>query len=133
VCSSRSTSTSKACGAQIEHIVGPGDEVASGGLAREGEGVASQILLDFGADPETIRNAVIAALSRAPTFDPTFVPEPTEWAATAYAMRLPGGARRRGRSERRGRTWQAEALVVGWAMFGVAAALGVLLGWLIWG
>src|SRR6202035_3154585 len=29
------------------------------GLIREGEGVAARILLDFDADPETIRNAVI--------------------------------------------------------------------------
>ena len=33
------------------------------GLASENEGVAARILVDFGADPETIRNAVIGMLS----------------------------------------------------------------------
>jgi hypothetical protein len=37
------------------------------------------------------------------------------------------------RHARGGSARQAEALLVGWAMFGVAAGLGVLLGWLIWG
>jgi ATP-dependent Clp protease ATP-binding subunit ClpA len=99
------------------------------GLAREGEGVATQILLGYGADPETIRNAVIRALSVAPSVDPAFSSDPMPWTASAMAVRRPGGHRR---SRERRRTWQAEALVVGWAMFGVAAALGVLLGWLIW-
>jgi ATP-dependent Clp protease ATP-binding subunit ClpC len=53
--------------------------------------------------------------------------------AEARAYPVPGAAHRRMRRGRRMRTWQAEAVVVGWAMFGLAAALGVLLGWLIWG
>jgi hypothetical protein len=53
--------------------------------------------------------------------------------AEARPYPVPGGVRRRVHRKPRRRAWQAEALVVGWALFGVASALGVLLGWLIWG
>jgi ATP-dependent Clp protease ATP-binding subunit ClpC len=43
-----------------------GTEQLLPGLVRENKGVASQILLDFDADPEKIRNAVIGMLSGAP-------------------------------------------------------------------
>ena len=136
--------------AQVARIVGEGDEISGGqipftprakkvlelsmrealslghnyigtehillGVARENDGVAERILLDLGADDEKIRDAVIAALG-----GPSVVP---------VARAVP---RRRGRHGPSGRVWQAEALLVGWAMFGVAAGLGVLLGWLIWG
>jgi len=43
------------------------------GLARENEGVAARILLDFDADAERIRSEVIRTLSGSPP--PEFVPE----------------------------------------------------------
>jgi len=86
--------------AQVERIVGQGDEVTTGqipftprakkvleltsreatslgheyvgtehvllGLVREGNGVAARMLVDFGADAETIRNEVIGMLSGKP-------------------------------------------------------------------
>ena len=64
-------------------------------------------------------------------FEATPIRQSAESAVTAY--RVPAAARRRTHRERCRRMWHAEALVVGWAMFGVASALGVLLGWLIWG
>ncbi len=136
--------------AQVARIVGEGDEVAGGqipftprakkvlelsmrealslghnfigtehillGVARENEGVAARILLDLGADDEKIRGAVLAAVG-----------------GTSVGAVVPTVPRRRMRHARSGLAWQAEALLVGWAMFGVAAGLGVLLGWLIWG
>jgi ATP-dependent Clp protease ATP-binding subunit ClpC len=86
------------------------------GVARENEGVAARILFDLGADDEKIRGAVLAALGGS--------------SVGAVVRAVPRRLRRHGRSAR---VWQAEALLVGWAMFGVAAGLGVLLGWLIWG
>jgi hypothetical protein len=35
--------------------------------------------------------------------------------------------------EPRRRMWPADALLAGWILFGVASALGLLVGWLIWG
>jgi ATP-dependent Clp protease ATP-binding subunit ClpC len=136
--------------AQVARIVGEGDESAGGqipftprakkvlelsmrealslghnfigtehillGVARENGGVAARILLDLGADDQKIRDAVLATLGG---------PQVGTVARAA--------PRRRMRHARSGRVWQAEALVVGWAMFGIAAGLGVLLGWLIWG
>jgi len=169
------------------------------GLVRVDEGVGARILLDFGADAETIRNDVIHMLSgpgrvqleaegpplpfaqETPPLAPevgqeidrvrrekeealerqeferaaalrdrerrlvqaarglqrAWKDEPGGESSTAVAevraYPVPGTARRRMRRGRHRRTWQAEALLVGWTMFGVAAAVGVLLGWLIWG
>lgn len=89
------------------------------GLARETEGVGARILLDHGADAEAIRDAVLAALGTGPT--------PAPWPITPTSGFVPQFA-----SSRR-KSWQIQALVAGWAMFGVAAGLGLLLGWLIWG
>jgi ATP-dependent Clp protease ATP-binding subunit ClpC len=102
------------------------------GLARENEGVATRLLLDFGIDAERLRNEVIELLS-GPTAVPSLLPEPE------------GGSERRRRIRRRpypvrrgvvayghaGRSpWEALAPRL-WAGFGLA--VGILLGWLIWG
>jgi len=84
------------------------------GIARENDGVAARILLDFGLDAEKIRNEVIHLLGGA-----TALP-----AARGLHERMPGRARR---------VLPVEALLAGWLMFGVAAGLGLLVGWLIWG
>ena len=140
---------------QVARIVGEGDEVTTGqipftprakkvlelssqealsigdahlgtehillGLARENEGVAARILLDFDADRDTIWNTVIRFLADE---GHAAVPPKVEHARVA---------RRPGTLPCRPRAWQAEALVVGWSLFGVALALGLLVGWLIWG
>jgi ATP-dependent Clp protease ATP-binding subunit ClpC len=79
------------------------------GLARENEGVASQILLDFGADAETVRNQVVGMLS-------------------GPGRRVVPGARRQLRPR-----VPYRALLIGWVLFGVALGLGILVGWAIWG
>jgi ATP-dependent Clp protease ATP-binding subunit ClpA len=96
------------------------------GLARENEGVATQIMLDLGVDAERIRNAVLASLSSGA--EPASVPKPPPARLPVSEAVRP--STRRG--ERR-RAWQAQAVVAGGAMFGIAGALGVLLGWLVWG
>jgi ATP-dependent Clp protease ATP-binding subunit ClpC len=80
------------------------------GLVREGQGVAARILLDLGADAERTRNAVIGKLSVGPPIRPP-----------------------RGRRLLRTRSLATVPLIVGWALFGVAFGLGLLVGWLVWG
>jgi ATP-dependent Clp protease ATP-binding subunit ClpC len=82
------------------------------GLMREGDGVAVRILLDFNVDAEKVRNEVIRMLG-----GPSAVGPPV-------AIH---------RLQRRPRVWAVEPLLAGFAMFGVAAGVGLLVGWLIWG
>jgi ATP-dependent Clp protease ATP-binding subunit ClpC len=108
------------------------------GIVRENEGVAARILVDLGADAEKVRNEVIRMLSGpgrtylemtegSATLGPGPPRELTEWprAADPLSMLTP---RREG-----GRRWDAASLAVGWTLFGLAAALGLFVGWLIWG
>jgi ATP-dependent Clp protease ATP-binding subunit ClpC len=89
------------------------------GVAREGEGVALQILLDRGIDPERIRHEVVRTLGGPPPKG--VAPWPIPW--------VRGG---RGRRSRRPAPPYA-LVVVGWLLFAVALGVGILLGWLIWG
>jgi hypothetical protein len=95
------------------------------GLAREGRGVATRILLDLETDAEKIRNEVIRVLggSGAPF-------EPIAPLAPDLRRRLPRPPGRAGGSARDGRTLQ---FLAGGATFGVALGLGILIGRLIWG
>jgi ATP-dependent Clp protease ATP-binding subunit ClpC len=85
------------------------------GLAREGEGVAARILLDLGVDAERIRAEVLQLLGgmAAPVASRPS-PLPLGWAHRQPPRLL-------------------AAVVLGWALFGIAAGLGLLVGWLIWG
>jgi ATP-dependent Clp protease ATP-binding subunit ClpC len=87
------------------------------GIARESDGVAARILLDKGAGADAIRDAVVRKVGSVPLGD----------AAPRPSARLRRGGRR-SRLER-----PATLIVLGWALFGVAAGLGLLVGWLIWG
>jgi ATP-dependent Clp protease ATP-binding subunit ClpC len=85
------------------------------GIARENEGVAAQILLDFDVDAEKVRAGVIGMLGG-------MVP--------SEAVQLEPSAR--------SRVWVDEprrlgGLLPGWLLFGVSLGLGVLIGWAIWG
>ena len=137
---------------QVARIVGEGDEVTTGqipftprakrvlelslreglslghnyigtehlllGLARENEGVAIQILLDFGADAEKIRNEVIGLLSsERPAATPGTTPMPGPASTYPVGRVVP----------------PLSPLFLGWLLFGVALAIGVFVGWLIWG
>jgi ATP-dependent Clp protease ATP-binding subunit ClpC len=88
------------------------------GLVRENEGVAARILLDFHADAETIRDAVIRMLGGKGTRREvrTVRREPFFPAARRDVVPLLTG-------------W----LLIGWLLFAVALGVGVLVGWAIWG
>jgi ATP-dependent Clp protease ATP-binding subunit ClpC len=89
------------------------------GLVRADEGVAMQILLDRGVTAERIRDEVVRTLGGAPGAGGP--PPPVPW------PRFPGR-----RQQRHGPAPHL-LLVAGWALFGVALGIGILLGWLIWG
>jgi ATP-dependent Clp protease ATP-binding subunit ClpC len=87
------------------------------GIVRENEGVASQILLDFDADAEKVREAVASAIGPVPvrpSGQPHPVPPPPRRTTTAVRPLL----------------WSPPLMfALGAAVF----AAGVLAGWLIWG
>jgi ATP-dependent Clp protease ATP-binding subunit ClpC len=89
------------------------------GLARENSGVATQILLDFGADAETLRNTVLELLSGQ---------RPLEWTpgrSASASTSFEGKARQ-----------QFGPVLIQWsgvAAGAIALSVGLLIGWLIWG
>jgi ATP-dependent Clp protease ATP-binding subunit ClpC len=84
------------------------------GLVRENGGLATTILLDLGAGPDTIRDVVIGALGG--SLEPTLRVAPV------------GEHWRHGFLH--GERW---LLIVGWLLFAVALGVGILIGWAIWG
>jgi ATP-dependent Clp protease ATP-binding subunit ClpC len=92
------------------------------GLARENDGEGARILLDFGAGREKIRDAVARMLRGGPRAGSA--PFPHALVEEEFGPRPPA---------RLGRDVSFVPLLVGWALFGVAAGLGLLVGWLIWG
>ena len=103
------------------------------GLARENDGVGCRILLDFGADADTIRGAVVRTLGI--TAPEGMVPRPGHRRPSSRRrMVARAGPAPLQRVTAGDRLYRPEHLVaVGWALFGIAAGLGVLVGWLIWG
>jgi ATP-dependent Clp protease ATP-binding subunit ClpC len=93
------------------------------GLVRENDGVAARLLLDAGADAETIRNAIIRLISgqtggATSTVSPSPSPSPPRFVHGPQGRRvMPPVA----------------LLVSGWLLFALALGIGVLLGWAIWG
>jgi ATP-dependent Clp protease ATP-binding subunit ClpC len=77
------------------------------GIARENNGVAARILLDYGADADKLRDEVIRELGVIP----------------------PRGMRPR----RRGAAAPHLLVAAGWLLFGGALGIGILIGWAIWG
>jgi ClpA/ClpB-like protein len=122
----------------VEHnYIGP--EHILLGLAREDEGVAARILLDFGADANTIRSAVGKALGvDSSTRPPGPVRVPRGWSEFDLPLGGPSSSRvTLGVSRSPGvnghSPWQARPLLLGWLLFGAALGIGILIGWLIWG
>jgi ATP-dependent Clp protease ATP-binding subunit ClpC len=81
-------------------------------LVREGQGVAMQVLLEFGVTAEVAREAV--------------------------ARELPQGVRRAGRNvdvvcTPKRRLGVSPGLVAGWLLFAGALGIGIAIGWAIWG
>ena len=89
------------------------------GIARENQGVASRILLDFDADAEKIRSAVVEALGGRAAYV-AGGDEPLRERVVAASWPEPTA---------RG----SFPIFVGWLLFGVSLGIGVLVGWAIWG
>jgi ATP-dependent Clp protease ATP-binding subunit ClpC len=94
------------------------------GIARENQGVAARILLDFSADASLIRSEILAMLSGpgrkagqtdvGPELQDDVVFRDREHALPTVTGFIP-------------------PLVLGWLLFGVALGIGALVGWAIWG
>jgi ATP-dependent Clp protease ATP-binding subunit ClpC len=91
------------------------------GLAREGEGVAMQILAGRDVDAEKIRNEVVKALGG---------PAVVSWGSGRRPGRFP---RPRPRRSGLGRGGATLPFLAGGATFGIALGIGILIGRLIWG
>jgi len=87
------------------------------GIVRENEGVASQILLDFGADAHTIRNELVRMLS-GPSRASRSRPDRSSSRRTVGAV---------------GYAPIDRVYMLGAALCVVSLGLGLLIGWLIWG
>jgi ATP-dependent Clp protease ATP-binding subunit ClpC len=142
--------------AQVARIIGPGDEpIVSGqipftprakkvlelslrealslkhtyigtehillGLVRENEGVAARILLDFGADAEKIRNEIMRVLS-GPGGPGLVHTETVQHRAVRSGWTSYGPLAER-----------TPSLLLGWALGTFSLAVGILIGWAIWG
>src|ERR671914_1993091 len=132
------------------------------GLVRVNDGVAARILLDFDADAEKVRNAVLRELGLpGKPVDPELRAEiervRAEKEAALEAQDFDRAAELRERERKLtqqvskpwpslpaagragwaglGSTAQSFAfpIVVGWLLFGAALGVGILVGWAIWG
>jgi ATP-dependent Clp protease ATP-binding subunit ClpC len=88
------------------------------GIVRENEGVAARVLLNFDADTEKVRSAVLGMLG-------TDVPPGYE-ESMRKAARVSRGFSSYGAGG-------VSLLFAGWVLFGVSLGIGILIGWLIWG
>jgi ATP-dependent Clp protease ATP-binding subunit ClpA len=96
------------------------------GIARENQGVAARILLDFAVDADKIRSGVMDALGGRAAH-PRPIPQPIErkgehalgFVAHEGLPNLSPGSR--------------FSLLAGWILFGISLGIGVLIGWAIWG
>ena len=88
------------------------------GLVRENEGVAARILLEFDADAEKIRGAVLGMVGGTPPGEPVLL------GSSGESQRRPA----RGPFARR-----APSLLLGWALGTFSLGVGILIGWAIWG
>jgi ATP-dependent Clp protease ATP-binding subunit ClpC len=91
------------------------------GLVRENEGVAARILLDFDADAEKIRNEIMRVLS-APGGPGLMHTETVQHRAGRIGWTSYGPLAQR-----------APSLLLGWALGTFSLAVGILIGWAIWG
>jgi Clp amino terminal domain, pathogenicity island component len=115
------------------------------GLIREGEGVGSQVLGDFGVDLETVREAVARMFSGRAAPAELLLTDSCQPGWTSFGPRLPG--------------WSGvltsvpppepvasapepiqaldsmllRGILIGWALAAVTLSAGVVAGWLIWG
>jgi ATP-dependent Clp protease ATP-binding subunit ClpC len=104
------------------------------GLARENEGVAARILLDFDVDAELIRHEIMLMLfgpGRGHGGDPGL--RPRVGGFMAEAERVEQETRAFEAQQVSSTTERQGLMVIGALIFAVALGLGLLTGWLIWG
>jgi ATP-dependent Clp protease ATP-binding subunit ClpC len=101
------------------------------GIVRENEGVAARILLDRGADAETVRAEVIGMLGD-PAYRYQEEPPMRDMAAPGVGCRRWQTRFSRSRADVPMVTARA-AFVAGWLLFAIALGIGILIGWAIWG
>jgi hypothetical protein len=103
------------------------------GLARENEGIAARILLAFGVDAERLRNEVIGLLGgRAAVGGPAVIHE-HEGTFGRRARFRPLPVPRRAAATYPSATRSRWQLLAAPLSAGFGLAIGILLGWLIWG
>jgi ATP-dependent Clp protease ATP-binding subunit ClpC len=102
------------------------------GLVRENEGVAVRILLDFDADAEKLRNAVLGALSGAKPLEPRPRKRKPKGLVAELAREL-GPLESAIRSLRSELTGFRRRVALGFALAALAFPAGLLVGWLVWG
>ena len=81
-----------------------------------------RVLLELGADAEMIRKEVLRVLAGAgarPRVDWEMATQPARSARTQRSVTASRSSER--------------LLLIGWLLFGTAAGIGLLVGWLIWG
>jgi ATP-dependent Clp protease ATP-binding subunit ClpC len=91
------------------------------GVVRENDGVAARILLDFGADAETVRNEIMRVLS-GPREPGQMHGGPVQGPAGQSGWTSHGPLARR-----------TPSLLLGWALGTFSLGVGILIGWAIWG
>jgi len=99
------------------------------GLARENEGVAARILMDHGASARALAAKTVELLGSVGSqeYSETFSTNVT------LAREMPRRIADYGWHPARIDVSVLAAVFIGWLLFAIAAALGVLIGWLIWG
>ena len=99
------------------------------GLARENEGVAARILMDHGASARALAAKTVELLGSVGSqeYSETFSTNVT------LAREMPRRIADYGWHPARIDVSVLGAVFIGWLLFAIAAALGVLIGWLIWG
>jgi ATP-dependent Clp protease ATP-binding subunit ClpC len=91
------------------------------GVVRENDGVAARILLDLGADAETVRNEIMRVLSG-----------PGE-PGRMYGGPVQGPAGQSGWTSHGPLAGRTPSLLLGWALGTFSLGVGILIGWAIWG
>jgi ATP-dependent Clp protease ATP-binding subunit ClpC len=99
-------------------------------LAREGDGVAARILLDFGASPRTIAREVLGMVGGESVREEQLVGYPEEISQTRT---LSLDRETSGLMTEAMHILDRRYFVLGWLLFAVALGIGVFVGWLIWG
>jgi ATP-dependent Clp protease ATP-binding subunit ClpC len=101
------------------------------GVARENQGVAARILLDFDVDAETIRHGVLRALGGGASRPRRSLPgSGEEGFEETFAFEAHEGE---GAHSLFSRAARSLSLLEGWLLFGISLGVGILIGWAIWG